>query len=296
MSRVRFHSMDAISKVADVTYSGRGWDNYDREKTVQENINYIYGKNKPDIVVGYKPLELKNFKDIDIPKCMRYNEMWDKKWTAKEILESESNIIVCHHLNDMSNYKHIKNVKFVNISHCAEKTIYKDYGEEKTNDVLITGATGKHYPFRSRLIGLVKNKLSKMVKCKILNHPGGDLRNIHGAILENYAREINRSKITLTCSSRYKYRLGKYIEIPMCASLLAADLPDEDQDFFKRFMLVLNTTDSDELIINKIVSFIQDDKARNKLVQRGTSANQEYTQEKYAERFIKEMEIFLGEK
>ena len=75
MSRVRFHSMDAIAKVSDVVYSGLEWDNYDASKTVSENIDSIYGGDKPDIVVAYKPLELKGFKDVDVPKCMRYNEM-----------------------------------------------------------------------------------------------------------------------------------------------------------------------------------------------------------------------------
>ena len=30
-----------------------------------------------DIVIAYKPLELKEFRDVKIPKCLRYNEMFD---------------------------------------------------------------------------------------------------------------------------------------------------------------------------------------------------------------------------
>lgn len=300
MSRVRFHSMDAISKVSELIYSGLGWGNYDISKTVQENIDKIYSGSCPDIVVAYKPLDLKCFSDIKTIKCTRYNEMWDVKKTSNEIALSKMDIVICHHLNDMLYYvKKFPSVKFVNISHCAEKTIYRDYGEKKTNDVLLTGAIGHHYPFRARLRGIIGIHLSKIVKCKILGHPGDPglpFQNIPGLTGKGYAQEINRSKITLTCSSRYKYRLGKYVEIPMCASLLSADLPNEDQDFFKQFMLVLDPSWTDAQIVSKIVEYVKDDKKRNEMIQKGLELNGEYTQEKYAERFINAMEKFLKEK
>ena len=171
MSRIRFHGMDAISKITDFVYSGEGWNNYDNSKTAQENIDIIYGEEQPDIVVAYKPLDLNGFRDIKPVKCMRYNEMWDKKWTRKEIVESGSEFIICHHLNDMPYYKDISRVKFVNISHCAEQTVYKDYGEEKTTDILFTGSVASQYPFRRKLLGLIP-KLSEYVNCKVMPHPG----------------------------------------------------------------------------------------------------------------------------
>lgn len=295
MSRVRFQSIEAISKICDLEYSGVGWNNYDKDKNVQANIDYLYGGwEQPDIVVAYKPLDLIDFKNIKAVKCVRYNEMWDVAWTTKEIKESGAELVICHHLNDMPKYKHLPNVKFVNISHCAEQTIYKDYGLPKINDILLTGAISRHYPFRARLRNIIFTYLEGRVKCKILNHPGGDLTNIHGYVLDNYAKEINQSKITLTCSSAYKYRLGKYTEIPMSGSLLAADLPNEDHDFFKQFMLVLEPSDSDKDIADKIIEYIRDDGKRNDLIKKGIELNKEYTQEKYAERFIKVCEEFLS--
>jgi len=302
MSRVRFHSMDAVSKVSDLTYSGRGWKNYDNEKSVQENIDRIYEGDGPDVVVVYKPLILKGFSDIKALKCIRYNEMWDIKGTKKEIQGGSADIVVCHHKNDMKTYvkmKELKDVKFVNISHCTEKTIYKDYGLPKEYDVLFTGAVSRHYPFRARLLGLCQNQLNKKFNCKILPHPGDrgiPYQQIGGFILDKYAKEINKAKITLTCSSQYKYRLEKYVQIPACGSLLAADLPDEDQDFFRKFMLVLNPSDSDSEIIDKIAAHIDNDKKRKKLTKRGIEMNQSYTQEDYARRLINEFEIALEEK
>jgi len=293
MCRVRFHGMSAIGKITDLVYSGIGWDNYDINKTVQDNIDILYGREMPDIVVAFKPLELNNFRAIKPPKCLRYNEMWDGGGTRKEINNSGADLLVCHHLNDMSKYQDLKGVKLVNISHCAEASIYKDYGLAKTNDILLTGAISRHYPFRARLRSIISNYLSNRVKCKILNHPGGDLNKAKSSVLEAYAKEINRSKITVTCSSRYKYRLGKYVEIPMCGSLLAGDLPDEDHDFFKQFMLVLDPSWSDQDIAHQLIKYINKDDYRNEKIQKGLELNKEYTQEKYAERFVKAVEDFL---
>ena len=296
MSRVRFHSMDAVAKVVDVIYAGIGWENYNNDETVSSNIANLYGDDKPDFIVAYKPLSLKEFPNVDIPKCMRYNEMWDVKWTTKEIRQSGVNLVICHHLNDISKYDgRLENVSFVNISHCAEQSVYMDYGLNKDIDVLLTGAISKHYPFRGRLGNLLVSRLSNKVRCKILKHPGGDLRSVRAPVLEDYAKFINRSKITLTCSSLYNYRLGKYVEIPMSGSLLAADLPGEDYDFFKKFMLVLDPKDSNAELENKILNMLNNDEERNRMTNIGIEANKEYTQEKYAERFLAACAKYLEE-
>ena len=114
MSRVRFHSVEAIGKVCDLKWSGNNWENYNNDLTVKENLENIYAdEEKPDIVMAYKPLELKEFSDVDQTKCIRYNEMYDVGWTRKEIDESGADIVICHHLNDMSQYEDL--YKFNNI-------------------------------------------------------------------------------------------------------------------------------------------------------------------------------------
>lgn len=295
MSRVRFESMEAISKSADVIWSGNGWGNYDQAKTVDENIKILYGNNKPDIIVAYKPQNFVDFASVKIPKCIRYNEMWPVNEWTKEIIDYGFDLVIAHHLNDIPKYNHIKGVTFTHVPHSASEDVYQDYGLPKAYDVLITGAMGSaHYPFRCRLLTLVKNKLSNLCSCKILGHPGSNLQHPRGAIGKDYAQELNKAKITLTCSSKHKYRLGKYVEIPMCASILGADLPGQDQDDFNKFMLVLDDRDSDEVIIEKVLSCLKDDEGRNKKIQKGLEWSRNYTHQKYAERFLKAVEDFLG--
>ena len=285
MSRVRFDSIEAISKKTDLIYSGLGWDNYNNNLSVQQNI-----------VVVYKPQEYIDFAKVNIPTCMRYNEMWPvKEWTY-EILNSKLDLVIAHHENDIPKYQHIKNVKFSHIPHSANENIYKDYGLEKKYDILFTGATGDlHYPFRTRLKKLANNNLSKIFNCKILNHPGNNLNRPKGLIGEDYAKIINSSKITLTCSSAYKYRLGKYVEIPMCASILAGDIPNEDKDGFSSFMLNLSENDSDDVIISKITNCLSNNELQREMVSSGLRWSEDYTQGKYADRFIKVVDEFLGE-
>lgn len=44
---------------------------------------------------------------------------------------------------------------------------------------------------------------------------------------QNYAKELNRSKIVLTCDSVFKYPLMKYFEITACNALLLASYSKE---------------------------------------------------------------------
>ncbi len=293
MSRVRFDNMDAISKVANVVYYGNGWDNYDSSIPIKDNIDNM--KYEPDIVVVYKPDNVINFKDVEYPSCIIYNEMWPiKEWT-REIQDNNIKLVIAHHENDIPKYEHLKNIIIKHIPHSANEYIYRDYGLDKSYDVLITGAMGNvHYPFRCRLKSIIETILCKKINCKILKHPGPDLTRPRGVIGEKYAMELNKSKIVLTCSSRHKYRLGKYVEIPMCGSILGADLPGQDCDEFKKFMLVLNDFDSDEIIVGKILKCLQDESLMKEKIKSGLEWSKQYTQEKYAERFIKIVDDFLG--
>ena len=51
-----------------------------------------------------------------------------------------------------------------------------------------------------------------------------------------YSKMISRSKICLACTSKFKYRLGKYIEIIMSDSVVAGDIPDDEPDIKKLVM------------------------------------------------------------
>ena len=328
MSRVRFHSMKAINSLVDVDWWGIGWKGYDNNLTVKNNLNNL--ESKPDLIVAYFPLEMKDFKSLDIPKCLRYNEMYDFDYTKKEIIESGTELVICHLKNAMPPYQEYfkDSVKFIHIPHGAEKTIFKEYKLPKKISVLHAGNVrptahplviklvsllikirskfkskkfkyqgyvhqGDGYPFRTRLAETLELMDSKY-KWQILKHPGTDLKKAYtDKYAIKFAKAINSSKIVVTCSGMYKYRLAKYPEIAMCGTAIAGDLPDQDQEDFREFLIELNENMTDDEIIKKLVYYLENEDQRQKLVEKGLKWSQNYTQEDYAKRFIQEVDIFL---
>jgi len=291
MSRVRFHGLNKLTFYVNLTMWGIGWDRYNNEKTVTQNLSEIH----VDFIECYKPLEFVEFNKVKIPKCLRYNEMWDEKWTLTEINSAKPDLVVCHHENDRQKYvtNLFKNVeyftRFVHIPHCAEKTIFYDRKLRKSVDVLLCGSIGRHYPLRQRF----KTILSKMPTeyiCKIHQHPGYVNTDSHtDKYLNDFATAINQAKICLTCTSIYKYRLGKMVEIPACGSVLACDLPDQDQDELKDMMIVIDSKMTDQEIVDKLVYYLENANKLEEIRQKGLAWSQKYTQEYYAEKFYNEI-------
>ena len=313
MSRVRFHSMKQIAyKCDEFSYSGPGWEStqhvWDNNLSCQENIDKMFPDTCWDLVVAFKPLDMKGFKDIKYRKCLRYNEMYDRHWTIKEIVHSGADLIVCHHYNDYIEFKELfskipnpKEIKFAWVPHSAEKTIFKPFPRLKKYmwDVILVGATnvrtimGEHYPLRARMARLLKekNELTENYVCEVLPHAGGSHDDAHTDIYaERFAEYLRSAKIVITDSGAPKSRFGKYIEIPACGACIAADEYDDHPDDMKQlreFLININMQMTDQEIIQKLILYLNDEELRNKKIQKGLEYASNYTHEKYAERFLK---------
>ena len=303
MSRVRFHSMEAVSEITNTMWWGPGWDGYDDNLTVQQNIDRI--ETKPDMIVTYKPLDMRDMKSVDVPVCLRYNETYDWEWTLKEIDDSGAEFIVFHHENDlhipMSEYqKHYGDkVKCVYVPHCAEKSIYKKMDIEKEYDVLLIGAVGynskigQHYPLRDRMVNLIQ-RLSPKYKVGIWQRPPGRIEKAYdnkSAI--QFAEAINKAKICVTDSGAPKSRFGKYIEVPMCGTSLAADIPNDCEEF-KDFVIDINMDMTDEEILDKLIFYLENSSERRILEEAGLKWSENYTQQDYARDFVSKIKLYLG--
>ena len=296
MSRVRFHSMEAISRSTNVMWWGPNWEGW-QDGGILQNIENL--DTEIDLIVVYKPLEMgKDWSEIDIPICLRYNETYDQDWTKKEIIESNASIVIFHHENDLfgniSDYrKMLPNVRFEYIPHSAEKSIFKEYSEIKKDwDVLLVGAlgytskVGQHYPIRDRMASIL-HKFPKKYKVNRYNRPPGRSTNAYenGPAIE-FAKVINSTKICITDSGAPKSRFGKYVEIPMCGTVIAGDIPNDDKNSFKKFVIEIDNSMTDDEIISKIVLFLENPKMLEEARSEGLSWSKEYTQEMYAKRFL----------
>lgn len=296
LARERFLSILEIGKIADVTTWGIGWDGYDNSKTVADNIKS--SGDTYDLIIAYKPLEYRKIREVNIPLCLRYNEMWDTRWTLREIGESGCNLVICHHLNDYRRYTVMKidRVKFVYVGHCIDPTIFRNYGGDKKYDIMLGGhVSARHYPLRARLRNIISGMSSKY-RVYIHPHPGYDLADAHtNKYLIEFARRISESRIAVTCASKYGYRLGKYVEIPACNTVIAADLPDDNADDYS-YIIRLNNRMSDAEIRNKLITYLENrDKYEEKLFL-GEQFVRHYTWDKYARRVISEINIFLNDR
>lgn len=305
MSRVRFHSIRAIFERDDVNgiYTGPGWDNWNNNLSPQNNIDNILSNKKCDLVIGYKPTEISGFEEITYNKCIRYNEMYDIDWTLREIQQSNANTVVCHHYNDYKKYikilsnKKIKGLKKLAwVPHSADNNIFKPLSDvEKIYDVAIVGATnvntilGNHYPLRARMCTLI-NKMSDKYKCAVIPHVGGSHQDAHtDRYAIDFANKINSAKIIITDSGIPKSRFGKYIEVPMCGVALAGDVYDdhpEDVNLLKEFLIEINMGMTDDQIIKKLSYYLDNNKKREELINKGLEYTSNFTQKHYASNFI----------
>lgn len=305
MSRVRFHSIDAISKQCNLIYWGPNWEGWNSSMGIAKNIEMI--EQRIDLIVVYKPLDMGNdWNNIDIPICLRYNETYDLEWTEKEIVESNSSLIIFHHENDthgsLESYrKRFPKITFEYIPHSAEKSIFNvDNTIDKLYDILLVGAVGhqsklgQHYPLRDRMHSLIE-KFKPKYNVGISPRPGS---RFNDAWTDKYAKEfaavINSSKICITDSGAPKSRFGKYVEIPMCGSVIAGDIPNDDSDSFKKFVIEINMDMTDEEIISKITEYLDNPEKLNNFRIKGLEWSKEYTQEKYAVRFLEESKKYLA--
>lgn len=298
MSRVRFWAIEHLSKHPDVSLylTGPGFSSFDASISLQENIIAF---NIPfDLVVWYKPLnDNYNFdhsKQLPFKTCLRYNEMWDEEWTRKEIDESNTNIIISHHYNDFLKYeelyKDVSSKKLFYIPHCANPDVFKPLGQDKSIDILISGITKeKHYPLKYRLSNLIIKEQENRLKdfnIHVHRHPSyKGTKSFQNVNQINYNEVINKATLCLACTSKYKYRLGKYVEIPMAGSIVLGDIPFEDNRF-NDFVVELNDQMSDDEIIQKIISTLKNKKMIEKYRNKGLEWASEYTVQKYVERFI----------
>lgn len=283
MSRVRFWAIIELAKHQNVAmfFTGKGWANFIPTKSIDKQVNIF----KPNFIIWYKPMEY-SIKNTGIPKCIRYNEMWDEKWTRKEIDNSGSNLIICHHLNDWEKYVKLYenniNKKFIYLPHHANPDIFYNQYLEKDIDILIAGVIKeKNYPLKYRLYQLVKKNFQNY-NVHILQHPGYNINDAYtDKIQKEFAYYINRSKLVITCSSIYNYRLGKYVEIPMCGGVIVGDIPYEEQNDFRKFIVEVNMKMKDDEIIDKIKNTLENKELLLKYSLIGEIWAQKYTTKKY---------------
>ena len=303
MSRVRFHGMREIAKLCDFKMSGIGFPDWDTSKDFNQNVKSL--NFNPDLIVAYPayaPERENHFSGIEHskwPLCIRYNEMYDIAATKNEIEKCNARLVICHHENEMQMYPGMNfrqgDVEFVHIPHSADSGIFHpDPSAEVKYDVMLGGMVQSHYPLR-RFLRENLHEICKGMRWKIIEHPG---YNRPGASEDVFARQfadnVRSSKIFLTCSGIPRTRYAKYVEVPACGVALAGDMPREDEENISKFLIEINVNMGVNGIREKLLYYLEHEEERQRLVENGISWASNYTQQKYAEKFIAAAKQFLG--
>jgi hypothetical protein len=290
MDRNRIHSICAISELLErnrgrVYFFGVGWADYNPALPLSENIWNKCGEDF-NLVIYYRSTDHINECLTGI-KTTTYNEMYAYEKVEREIEGTGFSYIVCHHTTENDYFaEKYKDIPFYHIPHCANEKVFRKRDVSKDYDFSLVGRTNAVYPLRERwAYEIIPMLEAQGYKCHIHNHPGYIIPSQkHRDIIEEYVDIINRSKVTLTCSSKYRYRLSKFAEIPLCGSVIASDLPSDGADFFRKFSIVVEPDEPAESICTKLVEGIKIWKNLEKLGREETLANSSQTH--YAVQFL----------
>ena len=80
----------------------------------------------------------------------------------------------------------------------------------------------------------------------------------------------------------------------MCGSAIAADIPDQDQEDFRKFVIEINMEMTDQAIIEKLEYYLKNHDKRAELERIGYEWSLNWGQERYAQLFVDAINKFLG--
>jgi len=298
MARERMRWMDYVHvQVAQIGHlvhtTGPGWGDWDEKNGVGRNIDKCLerqtGEQRAQLVVAY---EMGEVKYSPIPTCVIIQEAYDRPKTLRTIREADAKLVVFTYANEVPQYRdelESEGRAVVTIPHSGDEDLFRDFGEEKTIDVLIVGSMNQLiYPVRARLARLAWRELRKRgYRVEWLRHPGYTLPPKSGLVGEAYARKINQSRLVVTCTSRHRYALAKLAEIPLCMSLPISDLPGERERFFEQTTLHVDPWRLDREILSSIEDVLDDEEdwcRRVKIAHEKVAAR--LTMKDWAERFV----------
>jgi glycosyltransferase involved in cell wall biosynthesis len=280
LDRNRFASLMAIKEHIErqqgkVVITGPGWPQWDEHCSAFDNVSKL-GEPWFDLALIYHVFDVDELPAVRTITC---NEAYLEK-DVESHLRNRPDYVVLHHTNEAASFS---DTPLYHLHHCADPSIFYDSYRPRIYDVTLVGFCKKHiYPLRAKLANVLSTRM-RGFRCHQHQHPGYEIADPDAAV-KAYADVIRNSKIVVTCTSKYYYRLSKLAEIPLCGALMATDLPKDGADFFRRFVIELKPDDSEEVIEAKLKTGLRNWDQRAQLGKRLTEESS--LQSHYAARFL----------
>ena len=313
------YDMEAIKSACDVVCYGPGFPNY-RHTELREIIEQIYGQGKPDIIYSYfTPNEkvgdvyinhyrldksLHNFptgfdKVKGIRKVFGLSDFWarSRERYSEELGNSDFQYCFCCFAPPYSNpddfYSFFdsnirKKIRFIGLPRCIDANCFKDYGLDKTYDVITVGSMISFYPLRRT----IHRKLSSKANIKYKNYPHCGVNFGHnGFVREEYAKAINQSRILASCGGKYHLLMNKVFESMACNTVYMGEKPYGEKELFLKEdenYICVNETNMEK----KLDFYLSKPELLQKICENGhNTALAHHTIDKRAEDFVKQINM-----
>ena len=228
--------------------------------------NYLQVYHEPtfdaDVLWCYKTGGM-NLHEVDIPKVVVFNEANDPSSVMRDLADTDATMCMFHHRGDYDRWKSpLREMGIDSWSqpHAAAIGTASERWSDRSGFAILTGVINEDvYPLRSRLKSIAKGGHFPAI---VLDHPGYRMVD-EKAVKDQYAgyvRELSRHKVSLCCTSRFKYPLAKLYESAAAGCVIVTDKPDCPvfESTIWPYCIQIDESMSDHEIIDKIKSYSDD--------------------------------------
>lgn len=290
MGRVLYGQAVARQPGVELKFWGPGWPGYNSDLSLARNI--MASGETFDVVWFYKADQIIGAGEFPGCRVVAFNEA-NAPQTLDEIRAAGANVVIFHHENDMPRWKFLEEegAKLVHILHGAPREFFNLPESARPWDVMLSGVVSQDtYPLRSRFATLIR---SQQMPGYIRPYPGHRLKTEEACRVQYklYASALQSTKVSLCCTSKFKYALAKIVESLAAGCLVVSDMPGDwafKQTLGKHIIEVPDNTSDADLI--KIVT----DTAAGWSLARAAAGRFEalnhFSTDSYAEKFLQAVE------
>lgn len=292
----------AVAKQPGVTLEvwGDGWDGYDSTATVQANLER--SGRRWDALWLYKAEGLPGIADCPVPKFLTFNECWPHVpgLALAEVRACGANLVVHHHASDGHCFSGFDG-RVVHIPHGAPADIFdtdRPHAQRSTVCLSSGVASPEIYPLRAKLAALVAEGA---VPGRIRRHPGYRLPSIEACDRQAlaYAADLQDARVSLCCSSRYRYLLAKITESMLAGCLVVTDAPDDPvyRDLLAPHVVEVSANCSTVQLRDTLLYVLSEPQRMQEMALSGQRAvRQHLTADHYAARLVSEIRAVLADR
>lgn len=250
LGRVLYGNAVAEHPGVDLKIWGPGWDGFDSQQTLGENVRRHFADLwQPNVLWSYKLAgHLPGIGSLKVDRSVLcFNEAWDSDKTWPDIDAARATHVVFHHETDFNLWKtrlQSRSITPVKILHCVDPNYFRPVERPETIGfrnvpTLVTGVLAREiYPLRCKFADEVRKT---NIPGRVRSHPGYRLESLKDCTRQylQYTNDLAHARISLCCTSKHRYPLAKLVESMAAGCLVITDYPNDVEwlDRLRNFVL-----------------------------------------------------------